>query len=125
VFLPQDWKNRGWWRQRLLGFHEPERTLRTSRDSYQAACGGKIIMNRRFIRRTSGGSRMRYARRRLDRKVQESRKQDGATMKRVPGLKGAETFMAEESAGHEFVPLYEIAAVRKEIRKHPPGGDVL
>ena len=82
-------------------------------------------MNRRIITRTSGGSRMRYARRRLDRKVQESGKQDGATMNRVPGLKGAETFMAEESAGHEFVPLYEIAAVRKEIRKHPPGGDVL
>ena len=81
-------------------------------------------MNRRFIRRTAGGSRMRYARRRM-KKAQESTKQDGATMNRVPGPNGAETFMAEESAGHEFVPLYEIAAVRKEIRKHPPGGDVL
>ncbi len=46
-------------------------------------------------------------------------------MKRVPGLKGAETFIVEVSAVHEFVPLYEIAVVKKEIRKHPPGGDGL
>ncbi len=46
-------------------------------------------------------------------------------MNRVSGLKGAQTFIVEESAGHEFVPLYEIAAVRKEIRKHPPEGDGL
>jgi len=58
-------------------------------------------------------------------KAQESRKQDGATMNRVPGLKGAQTFMAEGSAGHECVPLYEIAAIRKETRKHPQGGDGL
>ncbi len=81
-------------------------------------------MNRRFIRRTAGGSRMRYARRRM-KKAQESRIQDGAPMKRVSGPKGAETFMAEERADHEFVPLREIALVKKEIRKHPPGGDAL
>jgi len=46
-------------------------------------------------------------------------------MNRLSGLKGAQTFMAEENAGHEFVPLYEIAVVKKEIRKHPPGGDGL
>jgi len=81
-------------------------------------------MNRRIIRRTAGGSRMRYARRRM-KKAQETRKQDGSPMKRVPGLKGAETFIVEVSAVHEFVPLYEIAVVKKEIRKHPPGGDGL
>lgn len=68
---------------------------------------------------------MRYARRRMNRKAQESKKQDGAPMKRVSGPKGVETFVAEESAGHEFVSLSEIALVKKEIRKHPPGGDGL
>ncbi len=68
---------------------------------------------------------MRYARRRMKRKVQESRKEAGAPINRLSGPNGAETFMAERSAGHECVPLCEIAAVRKEIRKHPPGGDGL
>ncbi len=82
-------------------------------------------MNRRIITRTSGGSRMRYARRGMKRRAQESKKQDSSPRERVLGLKGAETFLAEESAGHEFVPLHEIALVKKQIRKHPPRGDVL
>ena len=82
-------------------------------------------MNRRIITRTSGGSRMRYARRRMNRKAQESRKEGGAPMKSVSGPNGSERFLAEQSAGQEFVPLREIALVRKEIRKHPPRGDVL
>lgn len=67
---------------------------------------------------------MRYARRRLNRKVQESKRQDGAPM-RVSGPNGSECFAAEGSAGYELVPLCEIALVRKETRKHTPGGDGL
>ncbi len=68
---------------------------------------------------------MRYARRGMKRRAQESRKQDGSARESVLGLKGAETFPTEESAGHEFVPLHAIALVKKGISKHPPGGDAL
>jgi len=114
----------GWCRQRFLGFHEPERTLRTSRES-PVSVWRNTTMNRRFIRRTAGGSRMRYARRRMKRREQESGKEDGSPMKSVSGPNGSERFVTGPSAGQEFVPLREIALVRKETRKHPPGGDVL
>lgn len=68
---------------------------------------------------------MRYARRGMKRRVQESEKQDGPSRESVLGLEGQETFPVEKSACHEFVPLHEIALVKKGIRKHLPGGDAL
>lgn len=65
---------------------------------------------------------MRYARRRMNRKAQESREEGGAPMERVSGPNGSERFLAEQSAGQEFVPLREIVLVRKETRKHPSRG---
>ena len=82
-------------------------------------------MNRRIITRTSGGSRMRYARRRMNRKAQESRKEGGAPMKRVSGPNGSERFLAKQSVGQEFVSLHKIGLIKKEIRKHPPRSDGL
>ena len=60
----------------------------------------------------------------MKRSEQESKKEDGSPM-RVSGPNGSERFVAEQSAGYELVPLREIALVRKETRKLPPGGDAL
>lgn len=44
---------------------------------------------------------------------------------RMSGPNRSERFVAELIIDHELVPVREIALVRKETRKDPPGGDAL